>query len=215
MLPRRAVIGAPTAMLRSVLCWVCTTLLLWTPLVQAAAPETREPVSKAKRQLSASATGSVIEVLLKDRSGLRGRLGTLKDASFEVQYFSSGKLISRTIAFDDVNSVKLRKHGINLTGSGSKVSAAEQLVLIPNGALVNLRMTDNRKLRGRLGTLSETGFELQRVASVGTEKIAYDELKSVDRTSHSMTMKILTGAAIAMGVLLVVVLIACRSGCES
>jgi hypothetical protein len=96
----------------------------------------------------------------------------------------------------------------------------EQLLEIPPGTIVEVRLMNRERLRGRLGEASDEGFSLQTVRGnkIQTRNIAFDELKSVKKLEGSHTGKtagyIILGGLAGIGVLFLVLLAAfARSGC--
>ena len=66
--------------------------------------------------------------------------------------------------------------------TGSK----EKVLAIPAGSTVEVRLKDKTRLSGRLGAVSDAGFELQttRSGTIGTQQIAFDNLRSIKNTGH-------------------------------
>jgi hypothetical protein len=61
-----------------------------------------------------------VEIKLANRQKLRGRLGSTTDSGFDLQYTREGKIVTETLAFDSVQSVKLAGHAWSM---GKKVLA--------------------------------------------------------------------------------------------
>jgi len=96
-------------------------LLLWSGLASGAAAQKPE-VSRdqaLKGQLIEIPAGSVVEVSLQNKQKLRGKLGAVSDAGFEVQTLRDGKISSLNLKFDEVKSVKLRGKGMS---TGAKIA---------------------------------------------------------------------------------------------
>ncbi len=55
--------------------------------------------------------GSRVQVRLKSKEKLRGRLGEVSDEGFVVQYAKGNQIEERTIGFDEVKSLKVKKGG--------------------------------------------------------------------------------------------------------
>lgn len=92
----------------------CVWLMLW-PLH---ASQTAKPTLKEKVVLINS--GSVIEVVLKNKEKIRGRMGPVTDTGFDVQYVVKDQTTTRTVPFDDVKKVKQqRDEGMGL---GTKIA---------------------------------------------------------------------------------------------
>ena len=60
-------------------------------------------------------------------------------------------------------------------------SVKEQALTIARDTAVEVRLTDKSKHKGRMGAVSDDGFELQteRQGKITTEQIAFDRVKSV------------------------------------
>ncbi|MFN7939447.1 MAG: hypothetical protein U0R19_39335 [Bryobacteraceae bacterium] len=87
----------------------CVWLMLW-PLQ---ANQTVKPT--LKEQVVLINPGSVIEVVLKNKEKFSGRMGTVTDTGFEVQYVVKDQTTTRTVPFDQVKKVKEeRKEGMHL-----------------------------------------------------------------------------------------------------
>ncbi len=68
-------------------------------------------------------------------------------------------------------------------------SVKEQVLTIARDAAVEVRLTDNSKRKGRLGEVSDAGFELQteRKGSITTEQVSFDRVKSVKQLHRDST----------------------------
>ena len=90
--------------------------LLWPgSLSPANATEPKLPPEQVlKAQLIEIPTGSVIEVKLRNKSKLRGKLGELRDSEFEVQTLKDGKVISQPVLLSEAKSVKQQGKGMSL-----------------------------------------------------------------------------------------------------
>lgn len=84
---------------------------------------------------------------------------------------------------------------------------------IPPGTMVEVRLMDKHKVRGRLGEVTNEGFSLQTAQGnkVETQKIAFTEVKSLKKVEGDTTGKkvgkgLIYGLA-AAGILLVVIII--------
>ena len=111
--------------MKSDLAVFCSALMLWLLAasgvvpVQAASNRSAAPSSiKIKEKVMAFAAGSVIELKLADKRKLKGRLGTIDDAGFELQSVQEGRVLNERVPFDSVVSVKAAKDGM---GTGAKV----------------------------------------------------------------------------------------------
>ena len=82
------------------------------------------------------------------------------------------------------------------------------------------KLANKRKIRGRLGALTDSGFELQHAGDgkIVTEVVAFDSVKSMKVVGRGLNfaVKVLIGTGIVIGVLAVVIGIACATGgCHS
>lgn len=95
----------------------CAWLMIWSlSLPQAFAQNTRNPKPTLKEQVVLLTPGSVVEVTLKNKDKLRGRLGAVTDSGFDLQYVDQGSASNRTLRFDDVKNVKLQGTGMSTAG---------------------------------------------------------------------------------------------------
>lgn len=95
-------------------------LLMWqamAPAVTARSVKPREQLLKT--QVIEIPAGSVVEVRLLSKEKLQGRLGQLSDAGFELQAVKDGKIQTQKVAFDQVQSVKVKGRGM---GNGAKIT---------------------------------------------------------------------------------------------
>lgn len=104
-----------------------------------------------------------------------------------------------------------------LAQPANPIEVKTQALNISPGSSVEVRMLDKTKLLGRLGAISDTGFELQTLqgAKIDTQQIVFERVKSVrDRGrksfGHSVGKAfIVTGILIGTGI--VIVLIVCAA----
>ena len=75
----------------------------------------------------------------------------------------------------------------------------EQVILIPAGALVEVKLNDKRKFRGRMGAVNDESFVVQHAMNdkVVAEKIAFADVKSVNPKESGMS----TGLKVGLGAL--------------
>jgi hypothetical protein len=88
-------------------------LLLWAGLAQsgwAQPPKPREQV--LKEQLVEIPAGSIVEVKLENKQKLRGKLGAVSDAGFELQSVRDGKISTSNVAINEVRSIKAKDKGM-------------------------------------------------------------------------------------------------------
>jgi hypothetical protein len=99
----------------------------------------------------------------------------------------------------------------------------EQAMGISPGSVVEVRLVDKTKLRGRLGPVSDRGFELQTVkeGKIDTVQITFAQAKSINDTTkksfgHSVGKGFLI-AGIVIGAVIGIVAIVCvaTQGCYS
>jgi hypothetical protein len=77
---------------------------LLTALHGSQAPTSQKPT--LKEQVLEIPAGSMIEVRLKVKEKLRGRLGEVSNEAFTVKLAKGNKIEDRKVAFDDVKSIK-------------------------------------------------------------------------------------------------------------
>ena len=95
----------------------------------------------------------------------------------------------------------------------------ERLTLIPTGSIIEVKLINKQKIRGRLGAVSDSAFEVQHTRSeqVVTEALRFDAVRSVKVTAKGMhfAAKVVVGTLIAIGVVaLVGVAICATAGCS-
>src|SRR5262245_53368451 len=83
-------------------------------------------------------------------------------------------------------------------GQQSAADLKKKVLELPAGSLVEVRLVDKSKLRGRLGSVSDTGFDLQTTegSKTGTQQIGFDGLTSI-RTRKSAASAVGKGFLIA------------------
>jgi hypothetical protein len=95
-------------------------LLMWQgPAPSAMAQATKSPSQTIKERVIEIPAGSVVDVRLENKEKLRGKLGAVSDAGFEVQLVRDGKIQTQTVGFDQVKSIKAKGQGM---GTGAKVT---------------------------------------------------------------------------------------------
>jgi hypothetical protein len=95
----------------------------------------------------------------------------------------------------------------------------DRFMLISAGSTIEVKLSSQQKIRGRLGAISDSGFELQhtRDNQVVTESLAFETVKSVKVMGKGMhfAAKVAIGTLIAIGVVaLVGVVICATAGCS-
>lgn len=78
-------------------------------------------------------------------------------------------------------------------------SLKEKVIEIPMGSIIEVRLENRQKLRGKLGAVSDSGFELQTVreGSISTQTLGYEQVTSIKHKEKGMS----TGAKITLGIL--------------
>ena len=82
----------------------------------------------------------------------------------------------------------------------SRVQALkEQLIEIPAGSVVEIRLETKQKLRGKLGTVNDSGFEVLTVrdGAIQSQSLGFHEIRSIKLQGKGMS----TGAKIVLGAL--------------
>jgi hypothetical protein len=107
-------------------------------------------------------------------------------------------------------------HG-SQTGMAQKPTLKEQVLEIPAGSVVEVRLKTKEKLRGRPGDISTDAFtvKLAKGDQIEERKIAFDELKSIKvveggSKAGRTALYILAGAGAVLVVLFVVAAVALR-----
>jgi hypothetical protein len=100
-------------MVRNQVALLCTALLLGSSSASAngACQVAAAPPQGVKEQFTQIPAGSVVEVKLADKHKIRGRLGSITDSGFDLQFTKAGKIVTDTLAFDNVRSVKVVGQG--------------------------------------------------------------------------------------------------------
>ena len=99
-------------------------------------------------------------------------------------------------------------------------SVKSKVLTIPAGSVVEVRLVDNSKLRGRLGAVSDTGFDLQSIRknTVETQQIGFDRLKSIKDTqrksfAHSLAKGFLIAGIVIVSIIGTVAIVCRTQGC--
>jgi hypothetical protein len=96
------------------------------------------------------------------------------------------------------------------------VDLRERLTLIPAGSVIEVKLANKHRIRGRLGALTDSGFELQHASDgkIVTEVVAFDSAKSVKVVGKGLNFvaKVFIGIGIVAGVILAIAGIACATG---
>ena len=90
-----------------------------------------------------------------------------------------------------------------------KPTMKERLLEVPPGSMVEVRLRDKQKIRGRLGEIDDEGFNLTTVQGekVVKQKIAYTELKSFKKIEGHKAGHALVYTLAGIGVLFVILII--------
>jgi hypothetical protein len=98
-----------------------------------------------------------------------------------------------------------------------KATLKEQVLAIPAGSLVEIRLKTKEKLRGRLVEVSNEGITLKVVTGnkIDERKLAFDELKSIKGVEGGskagrVTLYILAGVGVGLVILFVIAAVALR-----
>jgi hypothetical protein len=102
------------------------------------------------------------------------------------------------------------------TGSEQKPTVKERILEIPPGTMVEVRLLNKQKLRGRLGEVTDEGFSLQTAQGnrIDTKKVAFSDLKSVKKAEGNKGKTagwILLGALAGIGALVLIAVAAAAS----
>jgi hypothetical protein len=81
-------------------------------------------------------------------------------------------------------------------GAGGDVEVRDRIRALPPGSTLELKLTNEEKLKGRLGAVGQEGFELRiaRKGTITTRKVEFVEVRSM-RLRRGMS----TGAKIGLG----------------
>lgn len=170
--------------------------LAWVLLVDYAiasplAPAPPSPSSATQKpalqeRVAGIPSGSLVEVRLKTKEKIRGRLTDVTSEGFTVRYAVQDRIEERKFAYPDVKSVK-QVSGESEQAPGSPApTLQEQVVGIPSGTVVVVQLKNKEKIRGRMADVSSDGFSVKSAAKdkVGERKIAYQDVKSVKRVGN-------------------------------
>jgi hypothetical protein len=101
------------------------------------------------------------------------------------------------------NSVLEARVGVSATAASlpqettKKPTVQERILEIPPGTMIEVRLVNKQKLRGRLGEITNEGFSLQTAQGnkIETQKIAFTDVKSFKKAEET------TGKGISRGVI--------------
>lgn len=110
--------------------------------------------------------------------------------------------------------------GVLAAADVSGPTVAQQLVELPPDSIVEVRLNDKRKLRGRLGALDTDAFEVQVAGQTGVakERLRYADVKSVKPVSKMGAGRsagfVALGALAAVGATVLVIIAIYFSGAD-
>jgi len=121
------------------------------------------------------------------------------------------------------NSLLEARAGISVKGGSSpeettkKPTLQERILKVPNGMMIEVRLLNNQKLRGRMGDVTNEWFSLQTAqgGKIETQKVAITDVKSFKQVEGKTGKKIGTGLLIGLavvGVIIIVGIAMCASG---
>ncbi len=86
----------------------------------------------------------------------------------------------------------------------------EKLVEIPMGSIIEVKLDNKKKLRGKLGAVTDGGFELQTVqgGKFSTETLAYQQVRALKYQEKGMSTatKVVLGSLAGVGTLFLVMI---------
>ncbi|MBZ5516553.1 MAG: hypothetical protein LAN62_17230 [Acidobacteriia bacterium] len=96
--------------------------------------------------------------------------------------------------------------------AGGKPTLKERIVEVPPGTMIEVRLLNEEKIRGRLGELTDEGFSLTTAQGekIATQKVAFTDIKSFKRIEGGAAGKAghaVLWALAGIGVLTVVLII--------
>ena len=91
--------------------------------------------------------------------------------------------------------------------ASQKPTLKEQVIQIPTGAQVEVRLLNKERVRGRLGDISDEGFSvlIAKGNQIETRQVAFGDVKSVKEVRKQRTaLYVFLGVAMTLGLLLAV-----------
>ena len=202
---------------------IVLVLLMCVPadarMKQTAAPDkSSEATSRVAKKVMEMPEGTQIEVVLRNKDTLRGRLGLVSQESFRMEYARGEKVMDREVPFDQVKSVK-KPGAAAVSATSQERTVQQQVVEIPTGKLVEVRLADKSKIRGRIGQISADGFLLTaaRGNQVGEQKMAFSDVTSIkaiekgEGAGKTATYALVGAAAAAATVIIVILFLVAAS----
>ncbi len=155
-----------------------------SPTAPSPPPAARKPA--LQERIAGIPSGSLVEVRLKTKDRVRGRITDVTSDGFTVKYAVQDRVEERKFEYVDVKSVKQVNSESTREPGTPAPTLQEQVVGIPSGALVVVRLKTKEQIRGRMADISNEGFtvKLADKDKVGERKIAYQEVKSVKRAGN-------------------------------
>jgi hypothetical protein len=105
------------------------------------------------------------------------------------------------------------------SSGASKPTLQEQITRMPIGSAIDvkLKLKKTPPMRGRLGAVSHSAFELQRTVNnqAVTETVAFQDVRSVKPTGKKMSTAGKVGVGIAIGIALFIVVLIVGYGIEN
>ena len=97
----------------------------------------------------------------------------------------------------------------NQAGAHQKPTPKERMLQVPTGSVIEVKLPNKEKIRGRPGELADEGFSLTTAQGdkIATRKISFSELKSFKRAGGGKTGYALLSALAGIGALFVVLVI--------
>jgi len=184
------------------------------PIADMSNPGVSAPPAKQEQNASPSEIFS--------RRDAEGRLVTIRGRNFSLALGGAALrdmilLILISVLFG--NSVLEARAGASATGAAlpqettKKATVQERIMEIQAGTIIEVRLMDKHKVRGRLGEVTSEGFNLQSAQGnkVETQKIAFTEVKTLKKVEGETTGKkfsrgVIYGLA-GIGVLMVILII--------
>jgi hypothetical protein len=110
---------------------------------------------------------------------------------------------------------------LNQTFAAGNPTIKQQVVEISGGSIIEVKLHNKQKLRGRMGAVTDSDFEVQSMkdGELQTTKVAFQDVKSVKTKSvggWSTGTKVAVVVLAGLGVLALVGAILCATGgCQS
>ena len=184
----------------------------------ALASTKKDKASRVASEVVGMDPDTLIAVTLKNKHLVRGRLGQVSETGFQVQTVTGQKIDERHFQFEEVKSIRRIQSLTPTEETGSHATLEQRVIEIDPGSLVVVNLRDKSKMRGRIGQVSADGFMLlaARGTQVKDQKVAFADVASVKAVNKggggAMAGHIVIGALAALGVLLLIGMIAVAAG---